>query len=269
MAMPESMLGGLGGLGGVRLPKSPRKPAANPHKNMASTGKMLYTRPTKSEVGYDRLGKNDTGGLDLEGRPLVARYVVGRTRERALEQSLPSEALTEIVQATTGKGIARVSAGEIPRGVSGVFRMDRFTGRPLGIDIRRDLTPPQADSVARHEVGHLLDELSGQIPTTGLSRELKPLYHYGVEGRERPNRHMLPQHMGYGKAEAPREYMAEALRQYMGAPDTMKAMAPKTAARIREYVNENPKLREIIQFNTIGGLAYGGLAGLGGVSGHE
>ncbi|WP_141690478.1 hypothetical protein [Ensifer sp. LC384] len=35
----------------------------------------------------------------------------------------------------------------------------------------------------------------------------------------------------------------------MTNPNTVKTMAPETAARIRPYVNDNPYLRNIIQFN--------------------
>lgn len=157
----------------------------------------------------------------------MARHVVGGAPERVREQSLPSEAIAEIVQATTGGPIERVAASELPRGAVGGVRLNRDTNRPIDVRIRRDLTDGQFDGVSRHETGHILDEISGQIDTKGLSRELDPLYHYGVEGRERANNFTLPKHQGYSSTEAPREQMAEAIRQYMNAPDTMKAMAPK------------------------------------------
>ena len=37
-----------------------------------------------------------------------------------------------------------------------------------------------------------------------------------------------------------REYVAEAIRAYMADPNYIKTVAPKTAARIREFVNSNP-----------------------------
>ena len=45
--------------------------------------------------------------------------------------------------------------------------------------------------------------------------------------------------------------MAEAIRFYLLAPDWMRSHAPKTAKRIRDYVNENESLRAVIQFNSI------------------
>ena len=54
------------------------------------------------------------------------------------------------------------------------------------------------------------------------------------------------------------------MRAYMTDPNYMKTVAPKTAARIREFVNPNPRLNKTIQFNSLlapalgsGLLAYG------------
>ncbi len=39
----------------------------------------------------------------------------------------------------------------------------------------------------------------------------------------------------------------------MADPNYMKTVAPRTAKRIRMYVNDDPLLKNIIQFNSIGG----------------
>ena len=64
--------------------------------------------------------------------------------------------------------------------------------------------------------------------------------------------------MGYGQADVPRELMAEAIRSYMADPNYLKTIAPKTAARIREFVNANPRLSKTIQFNSLAGGALAG-----------
>lgn len=225
----------------------PGRPGAA--RDLASKARKSYTFPTGSEVG-NALGRSDKSGLDLEGRPLVAQHVVGGAPDRVREQSLPSEALAQIVQERTGGPIERVAASQLPRGANGVLRVDRVTG-PRVVQVKKDLNEVEFDSVARHETGHLLDEVAGQIPVDGLLNELRPLYSYGVEGRDRTKNLTLPQHQKYPPEEAPREYMAEAIRQYMAAPDTMKARAPKTAARIRKYINDNPQLRNTVQFNSV------------------
>ena len=48
------------------------------------------------------------------------------------------------------------------------------------------------------------------------------------------------------------EYIAEAIRTYMIDPNYIKSVASDTAARIREYVNSNPRLNKMLQFNSIG-----------------
>jgi hypothetical protein len=56
--------------------------------------------------------------------------------------------------------------------------------------------------------------------------------------------------------------MADAIRAYMADPNYLKTVAPKTAARIREFVNENPRLSKIIQFNSLAGGAVTGTPSL-------
>lgn len=227
--------------------------------SLASKSKSLYDLPTNTGVGDDlgQLAGSHSAGLDIEGRPLVARYVVGRAGTREGEQSLPSAAIAEIIQKQTGRGIAVVPQVTSGRNDLGNLVVNKITGQPLRVEVRSDLTPRNLDQVVRHEFGHMLDEMSGQIPIDGLSKELGPIYHYGIEGRDRAANWTRPDHIGYSKDEASREYMAEAIRQYMAAPDTLKIRAPKTAARIRKYINENPKLKDFIQFNSI--IPVGGL----------
>ena len=56
------------------------------------------------------------------------------------------------------------------------------------------------------------------------------------------------------------ELLAEGLRAYMTNPNYFKTVAPKTAAKIRAAVNDNPRLKRIIQFNSLGAA---GLIGTG------
>lgn len=237
---------------GGRLTKPPAAPV-----KLASRSEKLYNLPTKSEVD-DGLGRQHSGGLDLEGRPLVARHVVGRAPERSIEKSLSQEALAEILAGQTRDGITLVEKRGLPRGTVGGAQFDARTRQPLGVNIWAGLDDAGIASTTRHEAGHVFDEIVGQIPTGGLSNELKPLYNYGIEGRDRTSKFTEPKHLKYTAEEAPRENMAEAIRQYMSSPDEMKNRAPKTAARIRQYVNTHPSLSKAIQFNALGGAAFFG-----------
>ena len=236
---------------------------ASPQQTLASKREKLYNLPTNSEVGYagSEMGRLYPGGLDIEGRPLVARHVVGGTADRTVQQSLPSEAVAEIIQGFTGQEIERVSRlGAGGRGDVGSLVLNRFTGQPLRVEVLDKLPKDAFENVTRHEGGHLIDEVAGKIPTKGLNGELEALYQYGVEGKFRGRNRTLPRHLGYSAEEVPREYMAEAIRQYGLAPDTMKEMFPRTAETIRKYVNVHPELRQWVQFNSLAGAAVGGAA---------
>ncbi|MFM9940588.1 MAG: hypothetical protein ACKVP7_13985 [Hyphomicrobiaceae bacterium] len=65
-----------------------------------------------------------------------------------------------------------------------------------------------------------MDEMAGQIPTQGLSRELAQVYSDLATGMQGRTRHLTsPKHLGYKPDEVPREHMAEAIRAYMTDPN--------------------------------------------------
>jgi hypothetical protein len=120
-----------------------------------------------------------------------------------------------------------------------------------------------------HENAHVIDQLAANIPTKGLSRELRNIYNtLNNPNRSYPDRSeaatwgkpFRPEHLGYKGDEVGREYIVEAIRAYMADPNYIKTVAPKTAAAIREGVNSHPTLSRIIQFNSI--AAPAALAGI-------
>ncbi|CDX39910.1 conserved hypothetical protein [Mesorhizobium sp. SOD10] len=145
-------------------------------------------------------------------------------------------------------------------------------------------------------MGHMIDDLAGtivghdrvapvrMIDQDGIKAELRWLYNdlnnpvlqraraagQAVEqSSSKVYRGFGPEQMGYKKGmEADRELMAEAIRAYMANPNYMKTVAPKTAARIRAYVNEHKDLKHIIQFNSALGTT-GGAAGAGAALGSD
>lgn len=249
----------VGLIGGGGLAKG----AASAHETLASRRATLYNLPTETEVG-NALGRTGAGGVDLEGRPLVAKHVVGGAPDRIREQSLPAEAVAEIVQGQTGRGIEIVPQVTSGRGDVGSLVTNRYTGEPLRVEVKKGLSPVQTERVAAHETGHLVDTVAGDIPTKGLVGDLEGIYHFGIEGAHRDTKRTLPKHLGYKGDDIPREYMAEAIRQYMAAPDTMKAKYPGVAKAIRAAVNENPRLKDFIQFNAFVGAGLIGLGAAGG-----
>lgn len=47
------------------------------------------------------------------------------------------------------------------------------------------------------------------------------------------------------------EYFAEAFRAYITDPNFVKSVAPNFAAAVRAAVNSHPRLRRVIQFNSL------------------
>ena len=241
-------------------------------EELASRSKTLYNPPSKPQRDFSDdyptttadqasgTGQAARLGRDMDGVPLTARFVAGRTVRGGGDQGIPSEAYGPIVQTAAGATFHKALPGAL-RGRSGRLskRIDPETGEPRWeIEIASDLNPEQAARVQAHELGHLIDEVAGQIPTAGLSRELDQVYSSLLTGQERTRNLTSPRHVGYSKVDAPRELMAEAIRAYMADPNYLKTVAPKTAETIRRAVNGHPRLSKIIQFNSIAGAGIGG-----------
>ncbi|MGU3496106.1 hypothetical protein ACLBXM_18850 [Xanthobacteraceae bacterium A53D] len=231
---------------------------AAPRVSSASKAVPGYNPPVKPprpfEADYPNGAPADAAGRlthDIEGRPLGARHVVGRNVVGEPSQPLGPVGLVATGEGLTREGIGRVASGDL-RGGAGLAQFDKYSGAPLRIDISDKLSPEQSVRVLGHEVGHVIDEVAGQIPVTGLNSELRHVYNTLNTGRERQTGLMGPQHAGYKGDEVPRELMAEALRAYMADPNYLKTVAPETAARIRAHVNSNPALNKMIQFNASG-----------------
>jgi hypothetical protein len=244
-------------------------------KNLASRSTSSYdpqVQPARPfEADYPAGAPADASGKlthTIDEEPITAHYVAGRREAGGTDVALPDEASGEIAKATIGHPANFVAQSTLGRDV-GRLRYNRYTGQPVAIDLSRALTPRQNPRVYAHEIGHVIDQISGEIPTAGLSDELRGVYnslnngHRNAAGTDaRANaKPFLPQHNGYKGDDIPREYMAEAIRAYMADPNYLKTVAPKTAARIREYVNPNPKLNRTIQFNSIAAPAAGLAAG--------
>ena len=114
-----------------------------------------------------------------------------------------------------------------------------------------------------HEFSHLIDDISGKIPTKGIESPLSQMFsELNTQGYvSKWQKGATPELYGYKGADVGREKMAEAIYAYLRDPNYIKSKFPDVAKRIREYVNTNPNLKDVIQFNSAGGLAAGGLLG--------
>jgi len=231
-------------------------------ETLASRWASMYNPPAKTprpfEADYPRGAPADAEGRliqDIEGRPLTARHVVGRQVYGGTDVALPQAELPAVAEGSAGAVITDVAPRTLGKDLGRVVKTtDRRSGNSeYEIWVRRGLSARDVPLVTAHEVSHLIDDLAGKIPTDGLSRELYQVYNTLNTGKERTRNLTRPRDIGYSESEEPGELMAEAVRAYMWDPNYLKTVAPKTAARIREFVNANPQLSKVIQFNAIGG----------------
>lgn len=230
------------------------------------------------EADYPKGAAGEPGsqlGFDSKGRQLTAGLLVGRHLVGGGDTPLLSPELAPAATRITGSPPQAVEARALPPRAIGVFRESRGTDGPeRTISILKTLDQASADRVLAHELGHAIDAMSriypaDGIPLDGIRTELKNLYHVMNTGQDVPKypRQLVgPESFGYKTpADIDREYMAEAIRTYLTNPNYIKTVAPKTAARIRDAVNPNPRLNKIIQFNSavpVAGAAGVGAAGL-------
>jgi len=190
---------------------------------------------------------------DREGRPLTAPLVAGRRSYGGADEGVDDEGVRTIVEGLTGHSPVFTTDRALIGSDSG-----RFVRGPNGSTIYVRATLPDAEipRTLSHETSHAIDEFVGTIPTDGLIKELETVYNT----LNNPQKHgppLKPQHIGYKGDGIKRELMTEAIRAYLTNPNYLKTVAPKTAARIREYANTNPKISKFVQFNALTPLGLG------------
>ena len=233
---------------------------------LAKKGVYTYDPPSMPhrpfEEDYPHGATADPSGrltTDRDGRPINAPFVAGRRVLGGVDEGLQAgdtrailrELARRYAEVTTDRRLIGSDAGRLitEQGPNGLERRVYLHG---------DLTPEQFPRVYAHETAHVIDDIAGKLRTDGLVKELKPVY----DRLNRPggNQPVTPEAMGYSGDRVPREYIAEAIRAYMVNPNYLKTVAPKTAARIREFVNANPQMSSVVQFNSLLGA---GLLGAG------
>jgi len=196
--------------------------------------------------------------FDMEGRPLTARLVAGRNELGKADRALTLSEMLSIIQNDLGLNLASMPRGYFKPGTIGHISKDPEDGRLAEIAVWNGLPADQEFATIGHEMGHGLDVIARQLSLKGIDDELIPLYSAHSTGIVGPP-YLLPENRGYRGLEPARERAAEAFRIYSTGPDTMKRMAPKAAAAMRE-LNSHPFFKRVLQFN---GLPIGVPAGVG------
>jgi len=163
------------------LPAMARRGAPSA-QSLASKSPMIYNPPPKPprpfEADYPHGAPADASGRltqDIEGRPLTAKYIVGRSAAGAEDQAFAPGEFDALAKATTGHAAEAIPPHQTDFGRT-VLSLDRGRLIPTRIELRAGMRPDKADMVYGHELGHVIEETAGQIATKGLSDELKGVY---------------------------------------------------------------------------------------------
>lgn len=235
--------------------------------------RMNNPKPTTQRPFHDDYPKGAPGPdgsiltVDIDGRPIHTDAIVfGRRVAGGMDEG-GGVAEARRVAGGLGFEIRPVASGDIG-GDAGRFVAGRGTDgeRQSIIKIADGLDANQAAHVLQHELGHGIESLTfgAKIPQTGAAREAALLYSDLNSTRYVPKGKIgaTPESQNYKPSEWDAERMAEAIRAYQQDPNYVKTVAPKLAARIREYVNTNPNLNRVVHFNSAAGAGLIGLLGL-------
>jgi len=248
-----------------------RPPINMPVRPVARSRSVGYNPPDMPQRAlgndYPNGVRTDANGRithDIDGNPLnPGAMVAGRSQMDGAgafhDRGLDPASIERVGKDAGGAEFLEVARGGLPYKTAGTFKkgVNPETGDPQSeIRILSSQSPGNKDIIAGHEVGHAVDWLAKDVKINGISAELKTVYNE-LNNLQRNGKPVTPETFGYKGDDVSREYMAEAMRAYMQNPNYFKSVAPKTAERIREQVNRNPMLKNVIQFNGVGGLMIG------------
>src|SRR5438105_912497 len=152
----------LAGLLGLVSVRGLTAPAA---ESLASRSPRMYNPAAKPlrpfEADYPAGAQADAAGrlaTDIEGRPLAADTVVGRSALGGRDQALAPAEIDALGKALTGNNPVGVAAREIQKN-AGLFRIQYGTdGRPVYRILVDQAQPPLArEKIAAHETSHAID----------------------------------------------------------------------------------------------------------------
>jgi hypothetical protein len=270
---PEGRGRGMPGLGvpGLETTESgaPAQPRIAESRAIAMFAPPRTTPQRPFRFDYRRTPATDTAGRlleDMEGRPLDARFVVGR---RIAGQGDTALTPAEMKAALTDLDVRLVESPRLPlpdEASAGVFAGEMVGNRPVGdMFVKSTLSAEDQNLTIAHEFGHAIDHYANYFSDRLTDAEIGELRKVYPITRAGPRRTPVPQpeDFGYEPHKINGELAAEGFRAYLMNPNWFKAVAPRSAAKFRAAVNNNRWLKHVIQFNSLGAAGLAG-AGLGG-----
>jgi hypothetical protein len=243
-------------LPGTDAPPPAPRIAQSRDVSMYAPPRMKNPRPF--QMDYRRPPVTDSAGRllqDIEGRPLGAKYVVGRQFAGKRDVPLTPE---EIKSALTDLDIRLVEMPELPMpdpNTGAVFAGELSGWRPVGdLFVKNTLSKEDQNLMLAHEFGHAIDHYADYFSDHLTPAEIDELRGVYTTLRAGPRKTRVPQpeDFGYPPDEVNGELAAEGFRAYLTNPNWFKAVAPRSAARFRAAVNKNKYLKHVIQFNSLG-----------------
>ena len=210
------------------------------------------------QFDYRRTPVTDSTGRlleDIEGRPLGAKFVVGRQFAGKGDVPLTPD---EMKAALKDLDVRLVEMPNVPisgGNTAGVFAGEMAGWRPVGdLFIKSTMSAEDRNLILAHEFGHAIDHYANYFTDNLTPAEIDELRKVYTTLRAGPRKTLVrqPEEFGYPPDEVNGELAAEGFRAYLTDPNWFKAMAPRSAARFRAAVNKNKYLKHVIQFNSLG-----------------
>jgi hypothetical protein len=201
---------------------------------------------------------------DIEGRPLRAEFVAGRRLLGKSDERLsPDDIKKALAQLNIFLDYRDPSA--FRKTIGGHYYDYNSPKVPPfgGIAINTKYNSSDQEIFTAHEFGHAIDHFSGWFSdklTAEEIDELRDVYSDLRGGWKKGAPRKQPEDSGYAVDKVNMELVAEGLRAYMSNPNYFKKVAPKASAKFRAVVNKNPRLKKVIQLNSLGAI---GLIGAG------
>src|SRR5262249_15275524 len=121
------------------------------------------------EVLFDEAGNlrkdvvDEAGNLlkDIKGRPLTAKYIVGRRKLGEKDQGLSQNDIYSILGRDFDADVMPVPKSNLIPGTIG----NTYMSNPPVVKFWGDLPQDQTNTTLAHEMGHVIDEVVGRIET--------------------------------------------------------------------------------------------------------
>lgn len=107
---------------------------------------------------------------DIEGRPLqVGGRIVGRRVVGGADEALVPQEFDDLTKAALGRGPDILPPNEMGGNMGSVY-VNKYSRLPESLSLSNRLTADQRPKVYGHEIGHVVDQLAGEIPVKWIER---------------------------------------------------------------------------------------------------